>query len=263
MADRGSRALRPGGSAGRGTLGNHTASARRPRTRACDSSFRRIARMLDSPAISEFAHVKPADTEWRGGGLRDFFPLPRPRRRGRDRRPRDRPPRARERSARSGHGLAQAHRRFPHRPDAQGRGPLHVRGPGDACVGRRLRPPAPGNHISPSTTRPTWNTSKSSARRISALLDVAGPARFRTSRPGRRRSERGRETASGARRPERRASIPFPGVTYDRGSRTAAATQGRASPGALELRLDLQLVDRLFRLPLRGIDPFGHRWPAP
>ena len=29
--------------------------------------------MLDSPAISEFAHVKPADTEWRGGGLRDFF----------------------------------------------------------------------------------------------------------------------------------------------------------------------------------------------
>src|SRR5918993_3892742 len=73
MAGRGSRALRPGGSAGRGTLGNHTASAERPRERAWDSSFRRIAPMLDSPAISKFAHVKPADTEWRGGGLRDFF----------------------------------------------------------------------------------------------------------------------------------------------------------------------------------------------
>ena len=29
--------------------------------------------MLDSPAISEFSHVKPADTAWRSGGLRDFF----------------------------------------------------------------------------------------------------------------------------------------------------------------------------------------------
>jgi quercetin dioxygenase-like cupin family protein len=29
--------------------------------------------MLDSPANSKFAHVKPAGTEWRGGGLRDFF----------------------------------------------------------------------------------------------------------------------------------------------------------------------------------------------
>lgn len=29
--------------------------------------------MLDSPAISKFSHVKPSGTEWRGGGLRDFF----------------------------------------------------------------------------------------------------------------------------------------------------------------------------------------------
>lgn len=29
--------------------------------------------MLDSPANFKFSHVKPADTAWRGGGLRDFF----------------------------------------------------------------------------------------------------------------------------------------------------------------------------------------------
>jgi quercetin dioxygenase-like cupin family protein len=29
--------------------------------------------MLDQPLVNLFAHVKPADTEWRGDGLRDFF----------------------------------------------------------------------------------------------------------------------------------------------------------------------------------------------
>jgi quercetin dioxygenase-like cupin family protein len=29
--------------------------------------------MLDSPTLSTFSHVKPDDTPWRGGGLRDFF----------------------------------------------------------------------------------------------------------------------------------------------------------------------------------------------
>jgi quercetin dioxygenase-like cupin family protein len=29
--------------------------------------------MLDSPTASAFSHVKPGDTPWRGGGLRDFF----------------------------------------------------------------------------------------------------------------------------------------------------------------------------------------------
>jgi quercetin dioxygenase-like cupin family protein len=29
--------------------------------------------MLDQPVVNKFAHVKPGDTPWRGGGLRDFF----------------------------------------------------------------------------------------------------------------------------------------------------------------------------------------------
>ena len=29
--------------------------------------------MLDKPVVSEFAHVKPGDTQSRSGGLRDFF----------------------------------------------------------------------------------------------------------------------------------------------------------------------------------------------
>jgi quercetin dioxygenase-like cupin family protein len=29
--------------------------------------------MLDKPAVSTFAHVKPGDTPWVGEGLRDFF----------------------------------------------------------------------------------------------------------------------------------------------------------------------------------------------
>lgn len=29
--------------------------------------------MLDSTVVSKFSHVKPGDTAWRGGGLRDFF----------------------------------------------------------------------------------------------------------------------------------------------------------------------------------------------
>ncbi|HYZ34732.1 MAG TPA: cupin domain-containing protein [Crenalkalicoccus sp.] len=29
--------------------------------------------MLEKPMISEFSHVRPGDTPWRGEGLRDFF----------------------------------------------------------------------------------------------------------------------------------------------------------------------------------------------
>ncbi len=29
--------------------------------------------MLDKPVVNAFAHTKPSDSEWRGGGLRDFF----------------------------------------------------------------------------------------------------------------------------------------------------------------------------------------------
>jgi len=29
--------------------------------------------MLDKPSVNTFAHVKPGDTPWTGGGLRDFF----------------------------------------------------------------------------------------------------------------------------------------------------------------------------------------------
>ncbi len=29
--------------------------------------------MLDKTTVNEFSHVKPADTEWRADGLRDFF----------------------------------------------------------------------------------------------------------------------------------------------------------------------------------------------
>ena len=29
--------------------------------------------MLDTPKVNLFAHVKPGDTPWKGGGLRDFF----------------------------------------------------------------------------------------------------------------------------------------------------------------------------------------------
>ena len=29
--------------------------------------------MLDQPLVNKFAHVKPGDTPWMGGGLRDFF----------------------------------------------------------------------------------------------------------------------------------------------------------------------------------------------
>jgi len=29
--------------------------------------------MLDQPAVNLFSHVKPGDTPWKGGGLRDFF----------------------------------------------------------------------------------------------------------------------------------------------------------------------------------------------
>jgi quercetin dioxygenase-like cupin family protein len=29
--------------------------------------------MLDKPKVNEFSHVKPGDTPWKDGGLRDFF----------------------------------------------------------------------------------------------------------------------------------------------------------------------------------------------
>ena len=117
------------------------AAAAPPLAPRCHAGHRRIEHRLQSRQACRHALARRRPAR--------FLPLQGPRHRGGDERPGHRPARQGQHGTGEGHGLAPSRGRFPHRADAEGLGALHVRGQGDAGLGRRLRPPAARNRALP------------------------------------------------------------------------------------------------------------------
>jgi hypothetical protein len=139
--------------------------------------------MLDRTQ-TKFSHVKPGDTEFVSGGLRDFFLY------------RDLG------VAEATHGKVIAHLVKANMAPEAGTGwhrheadfqivimlkgwAVHVRGQGDAGGSRRRAcTSAPASATTCSTIRPTWNTWRSCRPRISSRSTWSRCAPFRNRRPG-------------------------------------------------------------------------------